>query len=256
MEPISGPETKLMSETGEKVSVSCSSPTDQTENLNSTLPCMSKWRTITTTKERPTCCVAAAVFSVGAVLTATFTTVFCATEDILAGTTMSTGVVLVALGGSSLLAKVTSPFLSRTLTQMTRVVLCVVLLSVGLACTLSSKNVSVRIAGVCMVSLGTGVGEVTLYTEIVAQFHEKAQSVFTEGTGVAGLLGGALYVGMDLFVVLFNIAIPHTFQTPSHTIPLRFSKHITVWLKSRVKVLLFICRYLSHKLQTMAEMLQ
>ena len=183
-----------------------SSSSDEVEEFNVLHPHLTR-KILQARKKRPK--HSAYVFALGAILTTAFTTMFCSAEDQISGTSLSTGVVLVALGLPSLLVKLFLMF--QRLPQIPSIFGCFVFLLLGLALNLSSVLLT-RVVGLCMVSLGTGLGEVNVHAGINAEMTKKAYSTFLGGTGVAGVLGGLVYVGKTTITFeLYETQIPHEF---------------------------------------------
>ena len=135
-----------------------------------------------------------AFFILGAALIAPFSTFVCASEDVLAGTTKPTGLVVVALTAPSCVLKVAS-LCFKNISQVVHIFIASGFVVAGQFCAVFAPNLGGRFTGICLVSVGTGIGEVSLFMQAAVEFQEMTFSSFIAGTGVGGVLGAVLYVG-------------------------------------------------------------
>ncbi|XP_078342631.1 uncharacterized protein LOC144628406 isoform X1 [Oculina patagonica] len=70
---------------------------------------------------------------------------------------------------------------------------------VGQLCTVFIPHLGGRFAGICLVSVGTGIGEVSLLIQVAKELKEVALCSFLVGTAVGGLLGTVSYVGLTVW---------------------------------------------------------
>ena len=133
-------------------------------------------------------------FILGVSLTAPFITFVSAAEDVLAGTDNATGLVIIALTAPSLVLKIAS-LCFREVSHVARMFLVSAFIIVGQLCAVFITHIGGRFAGICLVSVGTGIGEVSLFMQAAKKLEEVALCSFIIGTGVGGVLGASLYVG-------------------------------------------------------------
>jgi len=65
----------------------------------------------------------------------------------------------------------------------------------GQLCVVFIPHLGGRFAGISLVSVGTGIGEVSVFMQASKELEEVALCSLTVGTGVGGVLGAVLYVG-------------------------------------------------------------
>ena len=128
-------------------------------------------------------------FILGVSLIVPFTTFVCAAEDVLA-----TGLVIISLTAPSCILKVVS-LCFHQVSYVARVFLAATFVLAGQLCTVFISNLEGRIVGVCLVSVGTGIGEVCLLMQAAKMLEEAALCSFIIGTGAGAVLGAASYVG-------------------------------------------------------------
>ena len=133
-------------------------------------------------------------FILGVSLIAPFTTFVCAAEDVLAGTNKPTGLVIISLTAPSCILKLVS-LCFHQVSYVARVFLAASFVLTGQLCTVFISHLGGRLAGVCLVAVGTGVGEVCLLMQAAKMLEEAALCSFVIGSGVGGVLGAASYVG-------------------------------------------------------------
>lgn len=133
-------------------------------------------------------------FILGIALTAPFITFVCASEDVLAGTEKPTGLVIISLTAPSCVLKIIS-LCFQQVSQISRVFLASGFVLVGQLCAVFIPHLGGRFAGICLISVGTGIGEISLLIQTARELEEIALCSFMVGTGVGGVLGAASYVG-------------------------------------------------------------
>ena len=67
-----------------------------------------------------------------------------------------------------------------------------------------TPNLVGRFAGLCLVSVGTGIGEISLLLQAATEFQEISLCSFIVATGVGGILGAVTYVGKSRFAKTVN----------------------------------------------------
>lgn len=133
-------------------------------------------------------------FILGIALTAPFVTFVCGAQDVLAGTEKPTGLVIIALTAPSCVLKIVS-LCFQHVSQIARIFVASGFVVVGQLCAVFIPHLSGRLAGVCLISVGTGIGEISLLIETARELEEIALCSLLVGTGVGAVLGAASYVG-------------------------------------------------------------
>ncbi|KAK5984917.1 Battenin, partial [Trichostrongylus colubriformis] len=105
---------------------------------------------------------------------------------------MSTGAVLLADNLPSLIVKLTFPFFMHRIPFVFRHVLICLLQATSYFVVAFSLNVPMSLAGVCLASLGSGVGEIS-YLALASHYPALAIAAWSSGTGGAGLIGSFSY---------------------------------------------------------------
>ena len=133
-------------------------------------------------------------FILGVALVVPFITFVCAAEDVLSGTDKATGLVIISLAAPSCVLKIVS-LCFQQVSHIARVFLAAGFVLVGQLCAVFIPHLGGRFAGICLVSVGTGIGEISLLMETAKELEEFALCSFVVGTGIGGVLGAVLYVG-------------------------------------------------------------
>ena len=133
-------------------------------------------------------------FMLGVSLAAPFITFVCAGEDILAGTEKPTGLVIIALTAPSVVLKIVS-LCFKQVSHVARVFLASAFVVAGQLCVVFIPHLGGRFGGICLVSVGTGIGEISLLMQAVRELEEIALCSLIVGTGVGVVLGAVMYVG-------------------------------------------------------------
>ena len=142
-------------------------------------------------------------FILGLSLTSPFMTLVCASQDILAGTSKPTGLIIIALTAPSLILKIFS-LCFKQVSQAPRVFLSFAFVIAGQFLLVFTPHLVGRFAGLSLVSVGTGIGEISLLLQAAAEFEEISLCSFIVATGVGGVLGASTYVGKSQFAKTFN----------------------------------------------------
>ncbi|KAJ7307732.1 hypothetical protein OS493_040501, partial [Desmophyllum pertusum] len=129
----------------------------------------------------------------GVTLVIPFITFVCAAEDVLAGTDKPTGLVIISLTAPSCVLKIVS-LCFQQVSHVARIFLASGFMLVGQLCAVFIPNLGGRFAGICLVSVGTGIGELSLLMQAAKELEEIALCSFVVGTGVGGVLGALSYV--------------------------------------------------------------
>lgn len=133
-------------------------------------------------------------FILGIALAAPFITFVCAAQDVLAGTEKPTGFVIIALTAPSCVLKIVS-LCFQHVSQTARIFVASGFVLVGQLCAVFIPHLGGRFAGISLISVGTGIGEITLLIKTTRELEEIVLCSFVIGTGVGGVLGAASYVG-------------------------------------------------------------
>lgn len=133
-------------------------------------------------------------FMLGVSLTAPFITFVCAGEDVLSGTEKPTGLVIIALTAPSVVLKIVS-LCFKQVSHIVRIFLTSAFVVAGQLCAVFIPHLGGRFAGISLVSVGTGIGELSLLMQAAKELEEIALCSLLVGTGVGGVLGAVLYVG-------------------------------------------------------------
>ena len=114
----------------------------------------------------------------------------------LVGAQVPKATVLLADIVPSFLIKLTAPFFIQWVSYHHRILILVGLSSIGMLLIgfSSQERLTTKIAGICMASLSSGLGEFTFLQ--LTHFYDRGSSIagFSSGTGSAGLLGSFVYM--------------------------------------------------------------
>lgn len=149
-------------------------------------------------------------FVLGAALMAPFMVIICSAEDMLSGSKQPTGLVIIALTAPSFFIKFCF-LLWKGLSNISvigKTLITYMLITVGMLCVaFSQTDYKVRYVGVCLVSLGMSVGEVSLLIIATTKLRERALSSLITGSAVGGILSTLPYVGKisTFFGLLCNV---------------------------------------------------
>jgi len=140
-------------------------------------------------------------FILGLSLTSPFMTLVCASQDILAGTSKPTGLIIIALTAPSVILKIFSLCFKQA-SQAPRVFLSFAFVIAGQFLLVFTPHLVGRFAGLCLVSVGTGIGEISLLLQAATEFQEISLCSFIVATGVGGILGAVTYVGLTVWATV------------------------------------------------------
>ena len=133
-------------------------------------------------------------FILGVSLAAPFITFVCAGEDVLSGTNKPTGLVIIALTAPSVVLKIVS-LCFRQVSDVARIFIAAAFVLAGQLCVVFIPHLGGRFAGISFVSVGTGIGEVSVFLQASKELQEVALCSLIVGTSVGGVFGAVLYVG-------------------------------------------------------------
>ncbi|KAI7816772.1 CLN3 protein-domain-containing protein [Gamsiella multidivaricata] len=124
----------------------------------------------------------------------------------LVGAEIPKGLVLLADITPSLLIKMTAPYFIHRVPYPVRVIFCASLSFSAVILIALAETISVRLVGVMMASLSSGLGELTFL--MLSSFYPlRMVSAWSSGTGGAGLLGALLFLALTSW---FGLSIPRT----------------------------------------------
>ncbi|VDL72354.1 unnamed protein product [Nippostrongylus brasiliensis] len=137
---------------------------------------------------------------------------------------MSTGAVLLADIIPALVVKVTAPLYIQRVPFGLRHLLVVLAQTLSFILVASSSDVSVALFGVVVASWGSGLGEIS-YLALASYFDSQVISMWSSGTGGAGIIGAMTYAILTDQLMLH--LSPHTALFSMLIIPLIFA--YTFW---------------------------
>ncbi|XP_028515386.1 battenin-like [Exaiptasia diaphana] len=123
-----------------------------------------------------------------------------ATQDILAGTLIQSGIEIILFNCSDTLARVCSPCLIRKISFLITIILAGLFWFIAYALFLAADDVVVRLGGVCIFGIGNGLANSVLmlllgyYDEI-----DKNSTAFILGQSMSNVLGAFLYTGSTVW---------------------------------------------------------
>ncbi|KAF9130202.1 battenin CLN3 protein [Mortierella sp. 14UC] len=129
----------------------------------------------------------------------------------LVGAKVPKGVVLLADIAPSLLVKMIAPYFVHKIPYWTRVVMCASLSFGAVVLIAQAESISVRLLGVMMASLSSGLGELT-FLMLSSFYRLQMVSAWSSGTGGAGLLGALLFLALTSW---FGLSISRTLAVVS-----------------------------------------
>ena len=140
--------------------------------------------------------VALCVFCYGTTQAFPRVIIIMATQDIVAGTLIQSGVLLILYSCADMLAKICTPSLIRKISFLVTIILAGLVWLIAYILIVAADNVVVRLVGVCLIGIGNGFAKSVLmlllgyYDEI-----DKNSTAFILGQSVSNLLGAFLYTG-------------------------------------------------------------
>ncbi|KAF9092116.1 battenin CLN3 protein [Mortierella sp. AD031] len=133
----------------------------------------------------------------------------------LVGSKVPKGVVLLADITPSLLIKTVAPYFVHKVPYTIRVVFCAFLSFSAVVLIAQADSISVRLLGVMMASLSSGLGELT-FLMLSSFYRLQMVSAWSSGTGGAGLLGALLFLALTSWI---GLSIPRTLAVVSQNLP-------------------------------------
>ena len=139
---------------------------------------------------------ATSFYILGATLWATYISVICALQDALAGTERATGLMLTAAVAPAFAVKIMLPLLLKDVAYLARIMIMFVFVTTGIFCAVfAGAGGGLKVAGVCSISGGTGIGEASLLVLAGARYHQTTLCSYIAGSGSGAVMGALLYVG-------------------------------------------------------------
>ena len=140
--------------------------------------------------------IALCVFCYGTAQALPRVIIIMATHDIVAGTLIQSGVLLILYSCADILAKICTLSLIRKISFLVTIILAGLVWLIAYILIVAADNVVVRLVGVCLIGIGNGFANSVLmlllgyYDEI-----DKNSTAFILGQSVSNLLGAFLYTG-------------------------------------------------------------
>ncbi|KAF9143578.1 battenin CLN3 protein [Mortierella sp. GBA39] len=131
----------------------------------------------------------------------------------LVGAQVPKGIVLLADIAPSLLVKMIAPYFVQRIPYSTRIVLCASLSFSAVVLIAQAEAIPVRLLGVMMASLSSGLGELT-FLMLSSFYRLEMVSAWSSGTGGAGLLGALLFLTLTSWL---RLSVPQTLAVVSHS---------------------------------------
>ena len=138
----------------------------------------------------------AAFYAFGALIYTVFSVIISGAQDILAGSFIPTAAVLVTNVGPYFLVTVFAPYFIHKVPYLVRIFFIYILFTVGLFMIVLAKEIYLKLVGICVTSLGAGLGEITFFT-LTAFYEQVTVSAYSAGTGTGFILGPLYYTGKD-----------------------------------------------------------
>ena len=115
-----------------------------------------------------------------------------AAEDILAGSTIATTVVIISIAIPVLVVKLAAPWIFQRISYFHKICLVVTFFLGGLVTLVVSPRIPGRLAGVSIVESGVATSEITLLS-LTAYYEHITVSAFVAGVGVSSFVGPLYY---------------------------------------------------------------
>ncbi|KAG0069288.1 battenin CLN3 protein [Linnemannia elongata] len=151
-----------------------------------------------------------AFFTFGIINNIIYVVILSAAVD-LVGAKVPKGIVLLADIAPSLLVKMVAPYFVYRIPYSTRVVLCASLSFSAVVLIAQAESITVRLLGVMMASLSSGLGELT-FLMLSSFYRLEMVSAWSSGTGGAGLLGALLFLALTSWL---GLSVPQTLAVVS-----------------------------------------
>ncbi|XP_068705106.1 uncharacterized protein [Montipora foliosa] len=118
-----------------------------------------------------------------------------AAEDILAGSTIATTVVIISIAIPVLVVKLAAPWFFQRISYFHKICLVVTFFLGGLVTLVVSPRIPGRLAGVSIVESGVATSEITLLS-LTAYYEHITVSAFVAGVGVSSFVGPLYYTSL------------------------------------------------------------
>nr|UJH94434.1 Btn1 [Starmerella bombicola] len=119
----------------------------------------------------------------------------------LVGNETPKGLVLLADVLPSLVFKVSAPFFFHTVPYKSRIFLLIALSFFGMQIVANVATLQLKLLGIVMASLSSGLGEVT-FLQLTHYFNKTAVHAWSSGTGAAGLIGSFVFMVMTSWLAI------------------------------------------------------
>ena len=141
-----------------------------------------------------------AFYSFGALIYTVYSVIIAGAQDILAGTFIPTAAVLVTNVGPYFLVTMIAPYVIHKMPYVVRIVAIYAFFTAGLFMIVYGQEVYLKLVGICVTSLGAGIGEVSFFT-LSAHYEKVAVTAYSAGTGSGFILGPLYYTGEFITVI-------------------------------------------------------
>ena len=135
-----------------------------------------------------------AFFVFGFLIYFVYSLIIAGAQDILAGTFVQTSLVLVCNIGPYFAVTLIAPYYIQKVQYVYRVIAIFIFEVAGLLMVVVAKDIGVKLFGVCLSSLGFGLGELS-FIAMSSYYHEVVVSSFSAGTGAGISLAPLYYTG-------------------------------------------------------------
>lgn len=119
----------------------------------------------------------------------------------LVGIDTPKGLVLLADVLPSLVFKVSAPFFFHNVSYRYRILLLIMLSFFGMQVLANVDSLQLKLLGIVMASLSSGIGEVT-FLQMTHYFNNTAVHAWSSGTGAAGLVGSFIFMVMTSYLTI------------------------------------------------------
>ncbi|OLL25945.1 Protein BTN1 [Neolecta irregularis DAH-3] len=126
----------------------------------------------------------------------------------LAGHALPKSTILLADILPALLVKLSAPSFFHLCSYRLRIYTLVALAVLGIHIVASGQSLPVKLAGIVLASISSGIGEVS-FLQLCHFYPDSALAGWGAGTGLAGLLGAYTYLVLTTFA---ELSIPHTLR--------------------------------------------
>lgn len=135
-----------------------------------------------------------AFYAFGTLIYTVYSVIISGAQDILTGTFIPTAAVLVTNVGPYFMVTLVAPYFIHKVPYVVRIVAIYFFFTAGLFVIVYSKEVYLKLIGICITSLGAGIGEISFFT-LTAHYEKVTVAAYSAGTGTGFILGPLYYTG-------------------------------------------------------------